>query len=127
MKKIILVASFILLIGMTFACQTLRVQETGKPAGPAGAYLIKMSTPQGEMELTMTIKEDRTGYIESTMMGKSEFSDAMIEGNNFKFNATMNTPMGEMEMTFIGTVDGDNINGSIGTQMGDIPFAGQRI
>ena len=125
MKKINSVAVLTLLICMVFGCQTLRVQEEVAPKGPTGVYLAKTSTPNGEVEFTMAINSDGTGLLESRM-GKAEFSDAKIEGNKFVFNTTMNTQMGEMALSFKGAVDGDNISGDIGTQMGAFPFSGQR-
>jgi len=122
MKKINLVASLILLICMIFGCQTLGVREVG---GPAGVYLIKQTTPMGEMESTLAINADGTGYIEG-MMGKMEFSGAKIDGNNFDITMDMESPMGEMEISLEGTVDGDNISGTTGTPMGELEFTGQR-
>jgi hypothetical protein len=114
-----IVASFVLIITMTFACQILQ------PRGPAGDYLAKASTTQGVVDFTMSFNTDGTGYVES-MMGKSEFSDVEIEGDKFRFYTTMNSQMGEMQLTFIGAVDGENISGTVSTQMGDIPFTGQK-
>ena len=122
MKKINLVASLILFICIIFGCQTLGVREV---RGPAGVYLIKQSTPMGEMESTLAINADGTGYIEG-MMGRMEFSGAKIDGNNFDIAMTVDSPMGEMEISFKGTVDGDNISGTSGTPMGETPFTGQR-
>lgn len=119
MKKMNLVASLTLIICVTFACQTLG------PTGPAGDYLARTSTTQGIIDFTMSFNADGTGYVES-MMGKSEFSDAEIEGDNFRFYTTMNSQMGEMQLTFIGAVDGENISGTIGTSMGNYSFTGQK-
>ena len=121
-------AGFILLFCLLFGCQTLKVQEVKSPAGsavPAGVYLAKTSTPQGVVEFTMTINANGTGKIES-MMGNQEISEITIDGNKFNFNTTINSQMGEMALAFKGTVDGDNINGTIGTQMGSLPFSGLR-
>ena len=125
MKKIISLTGLILFSFMIFGCQTLKVHEAEVPAGPAGVYLAKTSTPNGEIEFTLTINADGTGYTESSM-GKSEFKDTKIEGNNFAFNMTINSQMGEMEIAFLGSVEGDDISGTIGTQMGEMPFSGQR-
>lgn len=125
MKKIYLVASLILCIFMSFGCQTLEVREAEAPAGPAGVYLAKTSTPNGEIAFTLTINEDGTGTTESSM-SKSEFTDAKIAGNNFTFDVTVKSQMGEMEVAFMGSVEGDSIGGTIATPMGEMPFAGQR-
>jgi len=122
MKKINLVASLILFIFMIFGCQTLGIRGV---AGPEGVYLINMSTPMGEMESTLAINADGTGYIEG-MMGKMDFSGAKIDGNNFDIIMPVETPNGEIEISLKGTVDGDNIVGTTGSPMGESPFTGQR-
>lgn len=103
----------------------MQVQEAEVPAGPAGVYLAKTSTPNGEVEFTLTLNADGTGNTVSSM-GESKFTDAKIEGNNFAFNTTVTTQMGEMEIAFMGSVEGDKISGTIGTQMGEMLFDGQR-
>jgi len=110
---------------MILGCQTVRVQEAEVPAGPAGVYLAKTSTPNGEIEFTLTINADGTGSTDSSM-GKSEFTGAKIEGNGFAFDMTINSQMGEMALAVKGSVEGDTINGIIGMQMGEMPFSGQR-
>lgn len=94
-------------------------------AGPEGVYAIKQQTPMGEMDSTLVLNADGTGYVEG-MMGKTEFTGAKIDGNSFEFTMTANSPMGEMEMTFKGAVDGDNISGSSAGPMGESPFTGTR-
>ena len=125
MGKAASIAGLILLFCVFFGCQTLKVKSPASPAGPAGIYLAKTSTQQGEVEFTMVINANGTGKIES-MMGNKEISDIKIDGNKFGFNTTINTQRGEMPLTFKGIVDGDNISGTIGTQMGSLPFSGQR-
>ncbi len=125
MKKIYSAAIFLLFSSMVFSCQTMKVQEVPEVAGPAGVYLAKTATPNGEIEFTLALNEDGTGYTESRM-GKTEFSNAKIEGNNFTFDMTLNSQMGEMALTFKGAVDGDDIEGTISMQMGEMPFSGQR-
>ena len=126
--KIAMSAAGLVLLFCIFSCQTLKVQDVKSVdnlTGPAGVYLAKTSTPQGVVEFTMTINENGTGSIES-MMGNKEIQEIDINGNNFGFNTAINTQMGEMALTFKGAVDGDNVSGTIGTQMGPLPFSGQR-
>lgn len=125
MKKIYSAAILLLFISVFFSCQTMKVQEAPKVAGPEGVYLATTSTPNGDIGFTLAINEDGTGHIESEM-GRSEFSNATIEGNSFSFDMTINSQMGEMALTFNGVVDGDSINGNITTQMGEMPFNGMR-
>jgi hypothetical protein len=125
MKKIYPAAMILLLISMVLSCQTMKVQEAPKVAGPEGVYLAATSTPNGDIEFTLAINEDGSGYTES-QMGRAEFRDAKIEGNSFSFDMTIPSQMGEMALTFNGAVDGDTIGGNINTQMGEMPFSGQR-
>ena len=125
MKKVYSAAVLLLILSMVFSCQTMKVQEAPKAAGPEGVYLATTSTPNGEIEFTLAINEDGTGYTES-QMGSAEFKDAEIEGNSFSFSMTIPSQMGEMDLTFNGAVDGDIIGGNITTQMGEMPFSGQR-
>ena len=125
MKKIYSAAIILLAFSMVFSCQTMKVQETPKVAGPEGVYLATTSTPNGEIEFTFAINADGTGYTES-QMGRAEFKDAKIEGNSFSFGMTINSQMGEMALTFNGAVNGDIISGNITSQMGEMPFKGQR-
>ena len=125
MEKKYTLVGLVLFSLMILSCQTLKVQEAQLPAGPAGVYLGRTSTPNGEVEFTLTINADGTGSTDS-YMGKSEFKDAKIEGNNFAFDMTLNSQMGEMQLAVKGSVAGDNISGTITTQMGEMPFSGQR-
>jgi hypothetical protein len=60
------------------------------------------------------------------MMGKSEFEDATFDGDAFNFDMTVNSPMGQMEMSYDGTVDGDKVSGHITNPMGGSDFSGAR-
>lgn len=125
MKTICAVTSLVFIFGMILGCQTLEVRETVAPAGPVGEYLAKASTPNGEIEFALTLNADGTGVAESPM-GIAEFTDAKIEGNRFAFDMILNSQMGAMEIAFNGSVEGDAISGTIGTQMGEMPFSGRR-
>lgn len=94
-------------------------------AGVDGIYEITSKTPIGTMESILTINADGSGSVKSTM-GKSEFSDAYIDGNNFEFDMTVNSPIGEMQMSFEGSVDGDSVSGNISNPMGGSEFSGFR-
>ncbi len=122
MKKITLVASLVLFTVMVFGCHTLGIR---KVPGPEGVYLITMETQMGDMESTLALNADGTGYMEG-MMGKMEFSGARIEGSSFDITMPVETPNGEIEITLKGAVDGDNISGTTGSPMGESSFTGQR-
>ncbi len=128
MRKTQFAAGLILIFCFFFGCQTLKVQKSGSPLdqpGPEGVYLANASTPQGDIQFTLTINSDGTGLVES-MMGNQDVTDIKTDGNSFDFDAKIQSQMGEMELTFKGVVEGDNIKGTIGTQMGSLSFSGTR-
>jgi len=79
----------------------------------------------GLMEPIITINNDVTGAVDG-MMGRSEFSDAMIDGNEFAFETTVNSPMGPLDMSYEDGVDGDKVTGNIANPMGGSAFSGSR-
>jgi hypothetical protein len=94
-------------------------------ANPVGVYEITAESPMGEMNYVMTINADGTGFIDG-MLGKTEFRNANIDGNEFDFEITVNSPMGEMEMLYEGEVDGDIITGVTINPMGGSEYSGVR-
>ncbi|MCZ2111404.1 MAG: hypothetical protein LC118_17875 [Dehalococcoidia bacterium] len=50
-----------------------------------------------------------------------------IDGSNVNFAATVPGPMGQLELKFSGTVDGDNMSGTVAFgAFGSGPFTGSR-
>ena len=67
-----------------------------------GTYQVTTDTPMGKMESKLTLKTDGdslSGISATAMMGTVEFSGGNVDGNSFTFKMTLNTPMGQMEMT----------------------------
>lgn len=107
-----------LLISCAFFCGQVFAATTG-------AYTITAQTPMGEMQSTLTLNEDGTGSIQN-QFGTTEFSGASINGNDFEFEMTIQTPNGDMKMNYKGTVDGDDVSGNTTSQFGESKFTGTR-
>ncbi|HAY45700.1 MAG TPA: hypothetical protein DCY55_05385 [Gammaproteobacteria bacterium] len=90
-----------------------------------GTYDISSESPMGVMKSVLIINKDGTGSLDG-MMGKIEFSEATISDESFDFTVTAETPMGHMDMTYTGVVNGDDISGEIENLMGGNPFSGNR-
>jgi hypothetical protein len=94
-----------------------------------GIYKVKMQTPMGEQRSTWTLKVDGgslSGVSESPVMGRAEFSGGSVNGDEFSFALTANTPMGPTKIDFKGIVQGDQIAGNAMTPFGQAPFTGSR-
>ena len=53
-------------------------------------------------------------------------SDGTVEGDSFGFTVTMSMRGNSFTQEFSGTVDGNQMSGTISTPRGDRPFTGKR-
>ena len=93
-----------------------------------GNWNLTMQSPMGAREVKMSLIQ--TGGALS-----GEFSGAQgtapvsgtIEGNAVAFKATVNGPMGQMELAYTGEVDGDKVSGNVAFgSFGSGTFAGAK-
>ena len=83
-----------------------------------GSYEMSMQGRQGAMTQTLTLKTDGNKLSGSIKGQRGEAPlEGTVDGNKITFTVTRQTPNGEMKQTFNGTVDGDNIKGTV--QMGE--------
>ena len=96
--------------------------------GMAGVWLITTEGRQGTNTSTLTVTHDDSGYAGtlSGRRGTTEISSIAIDGDAFSFTITMQTRMGDIDLTYAGTISGDAIEGNIETPMGSRPFTGVR-
>lgn len=80
-----------------------------------GTWNITLSTPMGERPAQLTLKTDGSALSGSfgSERGSQEFSGGTVDGNSISFKTSFTGAMGPMELTFTGTVDGDNISGTV--------------
>lgn len=80
-------------------------------------------------EPTLTFAVDDDGNYSATMamgaMGEMEAQDVEVDGNEFSFSVTRETPRGDFSMSYSGKVEDGELTGSISTDWGDSPFTGK--
>ncbi len=116
MKRILAAFAAALLASTTFA-------------DPAGIYDITMETRRGMQTLELVIEATPDGYagaLNGGRAGDRAIASITVDGDNFEFPLAIDTPMGEMKLTYKGSVSGDDVTGHIETQMGTRPFSGTR-
>lgn len=94
-----------------------------------GTWDIVEETPQGEMEGVLMIEESGSGHTGSINVAdqKNELQNVAVDGNEVTFDRTVETPNGNLDLSYTGTVEGDKIEGTIDAgQFGEIPFEGTR-
>ena len=91
----------------------------------AGKYEIVVQSPMGAQPSTLELSADGSGT--QSAQGRSQsITDGKIDGNSVSWKNSITTPF-PMTLEFAGTVDGDNISGSVKAgSFGSFPFSGKR-
>ena len=111
------------LILLIISLSWLNVQaQDKKPANIAGDWTLTMTTPRGERASELTITQEGVEAVGETEDEEFEIS---IDGDEVSWEQTMSTPMGEIEVKFVGTVDGNDMEGTMTMSGG--PMDGQEI
>ena len=122
MKKLkVLLAGAALL---AFAAPAL-AQET---ADIAGEWEITAESPRGTQTRVVTFEQDGnslTGEME-TQMGSWPIENGSVNGNEISFTMVFTRGDRSMEMTYTGTVEGDEMSGKFVTPRGEVPWTAKR-
>jgi hypothetical protein len=93
-----------------------------------GTWNLTMQTPMGERRSTLSLST-AGGTLTGTQQAEGDttnIADGTVNGNDVSWKVSITNPM-PLTLTFSGTVDGDNLNGTADTGMfGSFPFAGTR-
>lgn len=86
-----------------------------KAVNIVGSWYGAISTPNGNQDLTVTIKKDSAGYSGSVASSQGEVPiyDVKIEGDKVSFGSSVPTPNGNFEMWYSFVIKDDAMNGQI--------------
>lgn len=94
-----------------------------------GTWKLTVNTPMGTQESTLVVKADGATLSGTQSAGHGEgrpIDDGTVDGNTISWKASITKPMA-MTLVFTGTVDGDNLEGSVRLGMfGSAKFTGVR-
>lgn len=93
-----------------------------------GNWKLVMQSPMGARDVQADFKADGSTLSGSFNGGQGSTPVAgTINGNDVAFNATVPSPVGQMELKFTGTLDGDSLSGSVAFgSFGNGSFTGAR-
>ena len=96
--------------------------------GLVGTWTLTGEGRDGPTTSELTVTEADGGYAGSLTgrRGTAELESVTVDGDSFSFVITMQTRMGDLELTYSGTVSGDTLTASIETPMGSRPVTGVR-
>lgn len=100
-------------------------QET---ADVTGEWVITAESPRGTQTREVTFEQDGnslTGEME-TQMGSWPIEKGSVNGNEISFTMVFTRGDRSMEMTYTGTVEGDEMSGKFVTPRGEVPWTAKR-
>ena len=120
-----------MLLGPVLLVSILSLAETSTPepeADLSGTWTLTIETPMGISNPILTIWKSADGYdgTYESRRGKRGVEDIEVMGQAFSFRMMVSMPMGDFEMVYKGSIDGEKISGTIGNSMGEVAFVGRR-
>lgn len=112
--------------GSLFLALTILAGCASGPPPAVGMWGVDMNTPLGVIPVTLTLNEDGTGSMTAENLGDAPVSDIVYDGPNVTFTAEIDAQGQSVTLDFSGAVDGDAIEGSFGSDFGDIAVSGTR-
>ncbi|MEO8041928.1 MAG: amidohydrolase family protein [Acidobacteriota bacterium] len=110
--------------------------STGRPpsgtaptiAQVGGNYSITIEVPGQQLTGTLALTQQGAGISGSlqTQLGTSSIKDGKVPAEGFSFAATVEFGGSQVEIIVKGTVTGNQINGTIDSPQGTVPFSGTR-
>lgn len=95
-----------------------------------GTYNVKAKTPLGSREGTIVLVTDgSTCVADLTIAGKTAHLTGVLEGETVTFDGTvkMPFPIGKVDYTLSGTVEGDELKGVCRTKKFSFDVLGSRV
>jgi hypothetical protein len=103
-------------------------QPSAAASAFAGTWNVTINAAAQQLAATFVLEQrgDRlTGRVESPF-GTSDITDGSTTGNAFRIATTANIGGQSTDITFEGTVSGNQVNGTVTSSRGTFPFSGTR-
>lgn len=98
-----------------------------QPANPlVGDWNATISTPMGNMNANLLIRDDLTGEMTSPELGAAALNNITVDGQDVAFSTTVDAQGQMLTLDFTGTVEGDSLQGSFDTAFGALTVNGTR-
>ncbi len=109
-------------------CSLVLVSNSGWAEGLAGTWTLSIDTPRGVQHPTLVVVPGETGYqgVYNSLRGPIEIQKIDSKGNSFAFPLTISIPIGEIQVHYRGTINGNDMRGSVQNPRGEVPFTGKR-
>lgn len=94
----------------------------------AGTWTLTIDTPRGVQHPTLVIEQNGSGYsgIYNSLRGPIDIDYINRDGSAFSFPLTITVPVGDIQVDYSGTFEGDDMTGSVVSPRGTVPFTAKR-
>ncbi len=93
-----------------------------------GEWVLSIDTPRGVQNPTLVVEANGEGYsgVYNSMRGPIPIDSISFDGQSFAFPLVITVPIGEIEVNYRGSIDGDAMRGSVQNPRGEVAFTGSR-
>ncbi len=97
-------------------------------AGLVGEWQLRVEGRRGVQTPVLSVAENDGNFSGRIggQRGQVQIDTIAVDGQAFSFPFKMDTPMGEFNLLYKGTREGDTLTGTVDTPRGTIPFSGKR-
>ena len=90
----------------------------------AGTWTLSIDTPRGTQNPTLDIEKSGSGYsgTYNSLRGPIEVEEITRDGNSFSFPLTISVPIGDVEVNYTGSFEGNEMTGTVESPRGAVPF-----
>ena len=94
----------------------------------AGTWTLTIDTPRGVQHPKMEVQRTDGGYEGTyhSRRGPLEMKNIQSDGTNFSFDMTISVPIGDIDVAYVGRIEGDELAGQVRNPRGEVPFSGVR-
>ncbi len=94
----------------------------------AGTWTLSIETPRGVQHPTLEIKQDGDRYsgVYNSLRGPIDIERIDREGNAFSFPLIITVPIGDIEVNYAGSFEGNEMTGNVQSPRGEVPFSATR-
>ncbi len=110
------------------------LREPSRPSEPptvnlTGKWTLEVNTPQGPQERTAELTMEKDGSLDgslTTSRGTYDLTSGWVSGKKFSFTVTLTMGPRTIEATYTGTVEGNQVTGTLSMGRRSSDFTGTR-
>ncbi len=94
----------------------------------AGTWTLTLDTPNGVQNPTLVVEKNGETYsgVYNSLRGPIDVPEISRDGNAFSFPLVIKVPIGDIQVDYTGTFEGDDMMGSVQSPRGEVPFTARK-